>query len=134
MKLNWENRFNTGVRSIDLQHQELVQIINALDSLEMTVATEKSLKQLLVQLNHYVIFHFNHEEDLMHRHFIPMEKRSSHLDQHANFQKQIEVATKTLLAASDPNAKRVLVDFLQHWLLEHIMVADMEVARHIKLK
>lgn len=134
MKLTWDNKFNTGIRTIDLQHQELIEIINALDALELTAVTEALLKQLLAQLNQYVIFHFNHEEELMARHFVPRATQTTHQAQHANFGRQIEVAAQSLLTAVDPDAKAALVQFLQQWLLEHIMVTDMDLARHMRLK
>ncbi len=134
MKLTWDNKFNTGIRTVDLQHQELIEIINALDALELTAATEQSLKQLLAQLNQYVMFHFNHEEELMARHFVPRATQTAHQVQHANFGKQIEVAAQSLLTAVNPDAKASLVQFLQQWLLEHIMVTDMEVARYLRVK
>lgn len=134
MKLTWDNKFNTGIRTVDLQHQELIEIINALDALELTAATEQSLKQLLAQLNQYVMFHFNHEEELMARHFVPRDTQTTHQAQHANFGKQIEVAAQSLLTAVNPDAKASLVQFLQQWLLEHIMVTDMEVARYLRVK
>ncbi|MDC8773456.1 bacteriohemerythrin [Roseateles albus] len=134
MKLTWDNRFTTGIRTVDLQHQELMEILNALDELELSAAREQSLKQLLAQLKQYVIFHFSHEEDLMERNFVPLGTRTAHLAQHANFARQIDVATQSLLTAFNPDAKAELVQFLQQWLLEHIMVTDMEFARHIRLK
>jgi methyl-accepting chemotaxis protein/hemerythrin len=124
-KIVWSDQIRTGHKYIDLQHQELIDLINELaDSLESGVAVQEEI-QVLGRLENYVIFHFNMEENLMANHRVNMEHAQQHMKAHERFCEQIGVYKRNLHAV-DPQA---IVDFLVTWLVEHIQKTDQELAR-----
>ncbi len=124
-KIVWSDDIRTGNKYIDLQHQELIDLINELaDSLESGGALQE-IGQVLGRLENYVLFHFNMEENLMANHRVSREHAQQHVHAHERFCEQIEVYKRDL-AAVDPQA---IVDFLVTWLVEHIQKTDQELAR-----
>ena len=65
MRLIWTPELVTGVRQIDLQHQELIDLINELDAAHESGLDDLALADVLSRLTSYVLFHFGTEEGLM---------------------------------------------------------------------
>jgi hypothetical protein len=65
MRLNWNAELVTGVRQIDLQHQELIELINELESAHERGQDDLALADVLPRLTSYALFHFCTEEGLM---------------------------------------------------------------------
>ncbi|MCL2345235.1 MAG: bacteriohemerythrin [Desulfobulbus sp.] len=128
MTIIWNANFETGHRQIDLQHQELVSLIN-----ELTAALEAGreldeLGSILPRLNGYVLFHFGTEEMLMSS--LPADNPHvvAHCQAHRDFAARIN-ALQTSAAAGEKLGIEplvALVDFLRNWLVEHIMRTDHE--------
>jgi hemerythrin-like metal-binding protein len=124
-KIVWSDQIRTGNKYIDLQHQELIDLINELaDSLESGVAAQEASK-VLGRLENYVLFHFNMEENLMVNHRVCMEHAQRHIEAHKRFCAQVELYKQDLHAVD----QKTIVDFLVAWLVEHIQETDQELAR-----
>lgn len=65
MRLIWTPELVTGVRQIDLQHQELIDLINELESAHESGQHTAALSEVLPRLTGYALFHFATEEGLM---------------------------------------------------------------------
>jgi len=64
--LRWDpSAMATGVESIDEQHQELIEMVNNLDTACRQGEAKEHLKQMVDFLADYAKRHFNHEETLM---------------------------------------------------------------------
>lgn len=122
-KLVWEEKYSVGVKLIDEQHQMMFSTINELMEAINTKPTKEKLNGIINQLVQYKKFHFATEE----RYFkeFNYEKTDEHITKHQEFnQKLTQIQTKyseDVLAFAF-----ALVNFLEDWLVEHLMTADQE--------
>lgn len=126
MPLTWDDKFTTGVRQIDLQHQELIQLINELESAHAAGRQAEAIDEVLPRLGAYVLFHFGTEESLM-----PAQASAhaeKHRRQHAEFADRVAELREGILDSDDFEA---LIIFLHRWLEQHIMKTDRELGRLI---
>lgn len=130
----WNRQFETGIPEIDQQHRKLVQFINMLGRI-LVVDTEteffvKSLFAVFDELTDYVDYHFKFEENLMGRFHCDKEHERTHKHAHADFILHI---TEARSAANDYPAEMTgrTLTFLSKWLMTHIVVTDMRMAKKI---
>lgn len=120
---------STGLRQVDLQHQELIDMINALEAALAGGRREHALATLLPQLNAYVLFHFGTEDAYIEqaggRHAL------AHQQQHREFTERVAAWRAQPAAQLDLD---VLLAYLQRWLVEHILKTDRELARLIQVQ
>ena len=132
MTIAWKATYNTGNRNIDLQHQELVEMINELDDLLARDASQERLQSLFKSLNQYVVFHFGYEEILMGKGLITPEFRAGHQQEHAAFATRVQAQADAAFAnggAVDRALVVELVEFLKSWLISHILGTDKLLAK-----
>lgn len=123
MRIVWSSKLETGIRSIDLQHEELIGMINELDEAHLAGDNQGLLNNVLQRLGSYVTFHFRTEEALMAS--LPQAEKyaSEHLHQHRLFVEQLAAMRARAERESD-GATSQLVDFLNGWLYDHILKTD----------
>ena len=131
MSIQWSSSLETGIRHIDLQHQELVDLINAAEFAYARKEGAEMLQQILPTLSAYVVFHFGMEETLLAGSHIAADHAAAHRQAHRDFTARVE-SLKQAFAAGDPNALQELVTYLQNWLVEHIMKTDKELGRQVR--
>lgn len=123
MRIRWSSDLETGIRAIDLQHEELIGMLNELDAAYADNCEQSVLDDVLQRLGSYVIFHFGTEESLMAG--LPRHESHSeqHLREHAAF---IETLSAMRAQARDhgPQTMGALIDYLNAWLYEHILKSD----------
>ncbi len=115
----------TGIKRIDVDHQMLVDIFNALHD-------EKDAEKLLPilgALSSYADEHFKREEDLMENSAYP--SMLAHIREHRKFAHLVgtlERAWKT-----DPRQMDIgrTLRFLNTWLFQHIGVVDKALTKHV---
>ena len=95
-KLEWSERLSVGVPELDEDHQTLIQIINSLREHQAAEASPKAIDRCLNALVRYAELHFAREE------FRADPEGSSEL-----------VGDR-------------LLEFLENWLIKHILVVDMD--------
>lgn len=125
MPLTWNLSLATGIRQIDLQHQELIDIINDLEAAHLAGRQEQALKEVLPQLAAYVLFHFGTEEAMMNRAPQCGGHAAHHLNEHRLFAEKIAAFRAR---PATPSELAELVAYLNAWLIEHIMKTDREMA------
>lgn len=126
MPLVWNDTLATGMRQIDLQHQELIDLVNALEAALTAGHRQEALEEALPKLHAYVLFHFGTEEAML-----PMAAASHaemHRRQHQEF--SARVAAMRAVPVKDIDWPELL-DYLKRWLVEHIMKTDRDLARQI---
>jgi len=126
MPLVWNNALATGIRQIDLQHQELLEMINELETAHASGATRQAREEIYPRLTAYILFHFATEESML-----PASASAHarlHRAQHQAFAEQIT-------ASRDQSAENFdmseLITYLRQWLINHIMKTDHDLAQHI---
>ena len=123
MRITWSSNLETGIRSIDLQHQELISMLNELDAAHISGGDQALLADVLQRLDAYVAFHFGTEESLMAS-LPPTEQHTAeHLREHNAFIKQLH-QMRSLAKQENPQVMLDLINYLNAWLYEHILKTD----------
>lgn len=124
----WQERYNTGVDEIDSQHRNLVEIINELHE-QGSREFQQALSEILPRLVDYTVYHFASEEAYMERNgYAGLEK---HRESHQLFREQIlEIVGHKY--DEQVYSLDMLSMYLKMWLLQHILVDDMEIARFVR--
>ena len=127
----WTSDYDTGIRQIDLQHQELVELINEAAAAHAGGGDMAALEQILLKLKTYVFFHFGTEESLLNGVTVSRDHALAHRAAHKQFTDRI---SELKLAADngDTSALPELIDYLQHWLIEHIMKTDKDLGKMLR--
>lgn len=120
--IQWHASLNTGIKEIDDQHRQLVEIIN-LTVYAKTKNHPERLKEILVKLIDYTKTHFSYEEEHMAAN--NYDKLIEHKAQHQVLVKQV-INILERLKAGDKNTLENIFSILENWLLKHIQEQDRE--------
>lgn len=120
-KLVWDEKYSVGVVLLDNQHKRMFEVINELlDSINNN-STEEHLSHIIESLIEYKKFHFETEENYFKE--FNYDGAEEHILKHKEFNSKL-----TALKEKYPNPTVDfafdLVDFLEDWLIEHLMVVD----------
>ncbi len=130
----WSDKLATGVSVVDEQHQRLVGIINKIGNLCAEGGDSVRINPVLDELVSYAQYHFATEEQLMRRYAVSAAHREYHLKAHDDFRKQLTLALGIIQTSPQSSMKLLaqLLEYLARWLLQHIMVVDLRMAREIQ--
>lgn len=131
MRLVWNESLRTGIHDIDLQHQELIEIINELEAANEEEQAAADIDKGIARLFDYVFFHFETEESIIRSRIEGTPHADRHVQEHLQFVGHLE-AFKKLSGERQRQALVPLLDYLKHWLLAHVMGTDQELARSIE--
>ena len=126
--LVWNSTLSVQVDEIDEDHRKLVDLFNILTHAVMEGDAPDYIEAVLEELITCTVWHFRHEERLMLKY--GYEGILEHKTEH---QELIESA-KALQQKFLKDGKRISsddIEFLEHWLTEHIFVADMEMGSYL---
>lgn len=129
MPLEWTQDLAVGIRQIDLQHQELIGIINELDRAQGEASQARALEEVLPRLSSYVLFHFGTEEAMMDRLPGPPPCVAKHFQEHQRFAGEVAALRDQ---KPSPAELAAFVDYLKRWIVEHIMKTDREMAAYLR--
>ncbi|MDR2880950.1 MAG: bacteriohemerythrin [Azoarcus sp.] len=125
----WSDEFVLGIDSIDKQHRWLVDMTNRLYD-ELGGSKREELKDILEGMVDYAVNHFITEEDLFNRHGYPQEK--AHRARHDEFSRH---ALELLLKfEKGEQVSQEVLEFLQTWLVKHILGEDKAYVPFLKEK
>lgn len=134
--IQWSEQLATGIAEIDRQHRFLIDAINDANHKLRAFPDLKLIEQITKDLLGYAIYHFETEEDLMLDHGYTEESVADaelHKKQHREFSAQV-IAVRDTLRAGNPISIEELLDFLNSWLVNHIMNTDQRLAAFIRQK
>lgn len=117
----WSDDLNVNIKTIDEQHQKLVDLINCLH-LEMGKPNQDRLviEELLEELINESYNHFISEENLFIQYQYPDAK--SHLAEHDAFSSIIVELLQKFEAGQAVSIETL--DFLTEWLHHHLKIVD----------
>ncbi len=121
---NWDDKLITGEETVDYQHKILFRVINDLiRALNMSDNTTSLLTEVAIdELLKYAGYHFSEEEEIMKKkQYIGF---GSHKAQHEQFVTSILNFKKRY--NQDENVGHDLINFMQNWLINHILKLDKE--------
>lgn len=134
MRLLWNTDLATGVRQIDLQHQELIDLINELETAHEAGHNDVALADVLPRLTSYAMFHFATEESLMSKTTANTLYVQHHLGEHRLFVDQITSMKKSIDSGDSMQTVATLLEYLKSWLREHIMKTDKGLATLLQVR
>ena len=122
--ITWDSAFKTGIRAIDDEHRMLVQMITQLQRAQVTGTVDAEIGRVLRALVDYAGNHFAHEEAIMANiGYVDIER---HKDLHRALAQRLVAILKDLKEGKSLKASDLL-DFLAHWLTDHILREDRKI-------
>ncbi|BDG04225.1 bacteriohemerythrin [Anaeromyxobacter oryzae] len=130
MALRWTSELSVGVPEIDVQHEELFERVDALESAILRRDRAAAVRVLRFLLE-YVRLHFAAEEALMAAFAYPA--RAAHEAEHAGFARTIEDLARVLDAEG---ATAALVHRMERevssWLRDHVFSTDLALGWYVR--
>lgn len=129
MNIVWSSVMETGIRQIDVQHQELVSMINEMTAAYANGEFTAALDEILPRLTVYALFHFAEEEVLLAQVSEGTPFAEQHLQEHRNFVDEVQRLITSRPSQTDHDLAEVLTLYLSDWLVLHITGTDRALAR-----
>ncbi len=127
----WDARFETGLTTVDQQHEHLVEVVNQLGEMLAVgnALREDELQEMFHQLAQYAHRHFADEEHLMAETGIDSRHLQLHALHHRQFVEQVVSMWNSRSSLAHP--AETMHGFLAAWLTVHILGEDQVMARQI---
>ena len=128
--ITWSPELATGIRSIDSDHRNLVDILNALHAAVQEGRGHRQIGSSLAALRHYVEEHFTREEHFMEQAGYP--RFEEHVHAHRKLTETVQALCRKY--ETEPHAvppEKVLA-LLKDWLLNHIQKTDMDYVPYLR--
>ncbi|MCM8594891.1 bacteriohemerythrin [Accumulibacter sp.] len=126
----WDEILSVGVDEIDDDHRRLVNIFNLLNHSVSAGESPEYLAATLEELINCTVWHFSHEERLMLKHGYPAIEE--HKAEHRDLIESARELQRRILQGGDAVIGDHL-EFLEHWLTEHILTTDLRLGAHLSL-
>ncbi|MCX6793099.1 MAG: bacteriohemerythrin [Candidatus Falkowbacteria bacterium] len=120
-KLEWEEIYSVGVEELDNQHKRMFVVINELLEAINTNTPKDHLGNIIESLVKYKIFHFSTEEKYFKE--FNYDGAEEHIKKHQEFNDKL-TALKEKYSDYSIEFAFELVDFLEDWLINHLLVVD----------
>jgi hemerythrin len=123
LKIVWDGSLATGVKTIDIQHKYLIDIINELAEAIEEGKTGSSIRKILNLLKHYTEWHFGREELCMEKFKCPAA--AANKAAHGKFLQTFEGFQEEYRSSGDSEAIALrMYQVLTDWLVSHIQKID----------
>jgi hemerythrin-like metal-binding protein len=132
-EIRWSPDYETGVEEIDDQHHILVNTLNEANELLTNEYSLQNLQNITKDLLSYALYHFETEEELMHKYNYEDEAKKdfeNHMKQHRDFSAKV-VEIRESLKAGNLIEQAELISFLVNWLLNHIDKTDKKLGKFL---
>ncbi len=125
--------FFTGIEFIDTEHKKLFDLANKVYELKRVWSVDKfdQIKAVLQELFDYTETHFKDEEAYMES--IGYKRLFTQKIQHKEFIDKLHEIWETHLEDTEELQEEIIqniLEFLTHWLIEHILHQDKLIARN----
>jgi hemerythrin len=124
----WGDVLSIAVDEIDEDHRKLVSIFNILNRSVAEGASSEYLAAVLEELINCTVWHFSHEERLMLKY--GYEGIEEHKAEHQELIHSAKKLQQEILQADKPVSEED-IEFLERWLTEHILTADMRLGSYL---
>jgi diguanylate cyclase (GGDEF)-like protein/hemerythrin-like metal-binding protein len=124
ISLEWNEDMCVGIDEIDADHKKILIIIAAIiDAIDINANVE-TLEKHFAELTACTASHFKHEEALMKT--MGFEDFIEHQKGHHQFLIQLPELKNKLLHSNSAETAGEVSQFLYDWVIEHILIADMD--------
>ena len=128
----WKKEYSVNIQELDEQHKLLIQMINDLHGLIVRKSNPGTVCEVLERLIHYTRTHFDDEETLMRNSDFPGYE--AHKARHDQFIGEVEALERRakISQGSEQLVGMEMLFKLKDWLVDHIVVMDMDYSRHMQ--
>ncbi|MGE5155829.1 MAG: bacteriohemerythrin [Bdellovibrio bacteriovorus] len=126
--LVWDSGLSVHVKEIDEDHRRLVDVFNILSHSVEQGDARNYIEAVLEELISLTVWHFRHEERLMLKY--GYQGLAEHKTEHEQLIASARALQQKFLQGSGPLTGED-IEFLEHWLTEHIYVADMQMGSYL---
>ncbi len=124
----WSDSLSIGVKAIDDQHKQLVQMLNDLCDAFDSPDRENVVATCLSKMKKYSQEHFTDEEQLVKDNNYP--EIEAHIKEHEIFIEKVSAYKAAQIEQYLPFQD--MLEFLKSWLVEHITESDQKIAAFLK--
>lgn len=129
MSLEWKEEYSVQVKEIDDQHKQLLKVISELNDAISSMQTGEKMESILDRLIEYADIHFRTEEKYFDK--FHYEGAEEHKKEHRKFTEKMKKIRKNL-KDNEMKYSFELIDFLEDWLLQHLMNEDSKYVKCFK--
>ncbi len=122
-KIDWNPSFSVGVKSLDQQHKQIVDMINLMSSDPGATVRSETISELLSRLTKYAKDHFRAEERLLEEHGYP--GLAGQKEEHKAYRATVVALCQDTMDHKD-SVPQELLRYIRDWWLRHILVTDMK--------
>ena len=129
--LVWDDLLSVGVDEVDDDHRKLVDLFNMLNHAVVEGDDQDYIEAVLEELINCTVWHFSHEERLMLKYGYEgiVEHKAVHQELIKGAKElQQKILQKDSVVSSDD------IEFLEHWLTEHILTSDMRMGSYLAME
>jgi len=120
----WKDIYKIRDQQIDKEHKKLFTI--AIKALETPITGKKRhIRTILKELNRYMQEHFHNEEEFMSS--ISFPEYQKHKEIHEQIISQMNQFIQTIPTLSIEEFERMLIEYMDVWLINHILVEDSKI-------
>jgi hemerythrin-like metal-binding protein len=126
--LLWDKSLSIDVDEVDEDHRRLVDLFNLLVHALEDGEAANYIEAVLEELINCTVWHFSHEDRLM------LKYEYDQLEEHRTEHRELIDSAKALQQKFLREGSRFAeedIAFLEHWLTEHILVADMRLGSYL---
>lgn len=123
-----DHMLTLGIEEIDDDHGKLVNLFNILSHSVSEGATHDYIDAVLEELINCTVWHFSHEERLMLKY--GYQGYEEHREEHQDLINSAREIQQKFQQTNKLDENEDLV-YLERWLTEHILVADMRLADYL---
>ncbi len=125
----WGGHLSVGVPTMDAHHRQLVKMINELHAAFRQKRGSSVMLDLLKELDRYVHYHFQAEEELMEKAGFP--GLAAQKAAHRHFLETV-AAMRKRWESGDKSVATELMRLLREWLVAHIVKMDKQYTPYMK--
>jgi hemerythrin-like metal-binding protein len=126
--LHWRDEFNTGIPSVDYEHQQLFDMINALHR-TLDAGDMASVDEFLAALHDRIAAHFALEERVMRQR--AYAGYAEHKTDHERLLDEIRDLMEASRAGDYRSSADVLAQQLERWFSVHFQTLDVRLHRAV---
>jgi hemerythrin-like metal-binding protein len=126
IRIRWSEALAVGAAALDTDHQHLFALTNEVMAAILDGRGPEMVKTAIKDLEHYTRQHFSREEALLFETGYP--DAEAHRAAHKILLGQLQ-EIRDIAGGQQPER---VARFLQAWILDHILVSDMDYARFLR--
>lgn len=130
---SWTKELETGIELIDKQHKAFMMQANRFIIKVMSNKIDEGIKEEFDFLNGYLLYHFQAEETYILD--SGYEDYRGHQAEHLRIKFEAKKLEEMMYTAkSQEELAEKMMDFINLWVVSHIMESDLEFAKYYKEK